>query len=104
MVNEQASEGSRLRQVTTAVAPQVQHDAGHILGFELIQQTLNIPCRAAIVLITCILRGNILVEARNRDDADLEGLAIAGDVLDLLVSGLGFESDLVAHKLEDLLR
>ena len=67
-------------------------------------QLAHVARGAAVVLVARALRGDVLIEARHGDDADVQRLAVAGDVLHFLVSGLRFERDLVAHELERLFR
>src|SRR6185437_181213 len=99
--DEEAGEGGRLRQIAAAVVPQVEHQSVDVLGFEFLEQPQDIARGAAVVGITAVLRGDVLVEARHRDDADTVSAAVVGHGLELALRLLRLQRHLVADELED---
>src|SRR5690606_3631100 len=103
-IDEQTRERDRLRQVAATVVTQVDYQTIDILALELIEQPPHVARGAAIVLVAGALRRNVLVEPRNRDHADLVGLAVALDRAHFLARGRVLEDHLVADEHELLFR
>ena len=100
-VDEQAGQVDRFGQRTAAVEPQVEHHGVDMLLAELRQDRLHIAGRALVVRQTQASSFHVHVEARQVDEADLIGLAVA-DLLDHFAPGFAlFQFDLSAGDVVD---
>src|SRR5690606_17889584 len=104
VLDEEAAELLRLREVTAAVGAQIHDEADNALGLELANQPRDIARRARVLGVAAAPRREVLIEARHGDDADLQLLAVHLDRLDRLLRGLLLELHLVADEGDDLRR
>src|SRR5690606_25700959 len=98
VVDEQAGELDRLVQRAAPVVAQVQHHPVDALPVEFAQQAGDVAGRRGVVVAAHPATLEVLVEARQLDDADPAiGHAVAAfDVVDLGLGGLVLDPDLVA--------
>ena len=104
VIDEQTAELGCLGEVAAAVLPQIHDDAVDAFLLELADETGDVARRARIVLVAATARREVLIKARDRNDADLVGSILERDVEHFALRGLFLELDLVARQIDDLLR
>src|SRR5690606_38780389 len=89
-VDEETAQLRRFGEVAAAVLAQVHHEADDAFGLELANEPRDVARRAHVLGVAAAPGVEILIEARDGDDADLELLAVDVDRLDRLFRGLLF--------------
>ncbi len=102
MVYEQTGQSRGFGEVAAAIATQIEHESVDVLGLQLADELEDVAGGAAEILVTGILCRDVLVEARHGDDTNLEGLAIAGDILHFFMRRLRLERHFVTGEFQHL--
>ena len=98
LVDEEAGEIGRLGERAAAVVAKIDDDAVDLFLLELAEELLDVARRALVVGVAAAARVEILIEGRQRDDADVARVIAGLDLDHRFLGGLLLDADLLARQ------